>query len=242
MNKLKSKRGFTLTELMVVCLGAAMVAVMLFSGVASVKRESARNSCVNNLKQVGVAFRVWEGDNNDKYPMAVSTASGGAKENVWSALNTSFEPQYGVTNVFTAMTNELSTTRQLACPADAGRTAIGYWTNANFQANISYFVGGDAADNYPQMILTGDRNIGTTIAPGVAATITNTSSSYANAALSMVPGKYPAWTATDLHQRAGNIGLADGSVEQVTISGLQVALQNTTNGGASSTPAYNFPN
>jgi type II secretory pathway pseudopilin PulG len=25
--------------------------------------------CVNNLKQVGLAYRLWEGDNNDKYPM-----------------------------------------------------------------------------------------------------------------------------------------------------------------------------
>ena len=35
---------------------------------------------------------------------------------------------------------------------------------------------------------------------------------------------------TDLHQKAGNIGLADGGAQQVTISGLQTALQNATNG------------
>jgi hypothetical protein len=42
------------------------------------KRQKIR--CVNDLKQVGIAFRLWEGDNNDKYPMAVSVTNGGAME------------------------------------------------------------------------------------------------------------------------------------------------------------------
>jgi hypothetical protein len=50
------------------------------------------------------------------------------------------------------------------------------------------------------------------------------------------------WTASDLHQKAGNLGIADGSVQQVTVSGLQQALVNATNGASTQFPLYNFPN
>jgi hypothetical protein len=49
------------------------------------------------------------------------------------------------------------------------------------------------------------------------------------------------WTQNDLHQKVGNLGIADGSVQQVTSSGLQTALQNATNGTASDNPIYNVP-
>lgn len=250
MKHRKLEQGFTLAELSVVCLATVMVAAMVLSGLVSMGRHSQRDDCVNNLKQVGLAFRVWEGDNSDNYPMAVSTANGGAEENVWSLLTSgaATPTEYGVTNVFLCMSNELSTPKLLACPADAGRSALSYWTNATFQYNVSYFVCGDAADDYPQMILTGDRNVGPSQPTGVStgpAIITNVSSSYINAT-SMAWNK-TAWTATDLHQKAGNIGLADGSVQQVTISGLQAALHNATNGvtalsGGIYSPPYNFPN
>jgi len=37
-------------------------------------------TCVNNLKQIGLAFRIWEGDHGDQYPFNVSTNAGGALE------------------------------------------------------------------------------------------------------------------------------------------------------------------
>jgi prepilin-type processing-associated H-X9-DG protein len=44
-----------------------------------------------------------------------------------------------------------------------------------------------------------------------------------------------------MHLRAGNIGMADGSAQQVTISGLQNALGTATNGAPANHPWYNFP-
>jgi len=38
-----------------------------------------------------------------------------------------------------------------------------------------------------------------------------------------------AWTANDLHQKTGNLLLADGSVQSCTVSGLKVYLNNATN-------------
>src|SRR5271156_207608 len=75
-----SSRGFTLIELLVVIAIIAILAAMLLPALAAAKRKAQRINCVNNLKEMGLAFRVWEGDNSDHYPMAVSTASGGAME------------------------------------------------------------------------------------------------------------------------------------------------------------------
>ncbi len=265
MKQQKKKLAFTLMELLVVIAIIAILAAMLLPALAAAKRKAQRISCVNNLKQVGLAFRVWEGDNGDKYPMNVHTSSGGALENTWSAQETAgpivpvatpstYLPaaQYYFMNVFMVMSNELSTPKVLDCPSDAGKGQLNVftWTNAplGFAGYESYFVCGDAAEDYPQMILTGDRNVGTVTAgagQNTPALNTNVTSSLA-AARSLTPGTgistIGSWTATDLHQKAGNIGLADGSAQQVTISGLQSALVNATNGSSSSAPCYNFPN
>ena len=41
---------------------------MLLPALAAAKKKAQKINCINNLKQVGLAFRIWEGDNGDKYP------------------------------------------------------------------------------------------------------------------------------------------------------------------------------
>jgi prepilin-type N-terminal cleavage/methylation domain-containing protein len=242
MKNTNKKKAFTLIELLVVIAIIAILAAMLLPALAAAKRKAQRISCVNNLKQDGLAFRVWAGDNGDRYPQAVPTASGGAQEHVFSAANTApaaaYVP-YCVTNIFMSMSNELSTPKVLYCPSDSAKNASVIFSN--IIGGVSYMVCGDASEDYPQMILTGDRNIGATSTTGVPAISTNING-YASGKSEWVSGTpYWAWTAVDLHQKAGNIGLADGSAQQVTISGLQSALVNATNGAPSATPCYNFP-
>ena len=236
--KQQTKKAFTLIELLVVIAIIAILAAMLLPALAAAKKKAQKISCVNNLKQVGLSFRLWEGDNGDKYPMAVSTNSGGALENCQhqGAAAAAYSP--GV--CFQCISNQLSTPKVVFCPSDSIHT--GYATNfttdlLGIPSKISYFVNGDATENDPQMVMSGDCNIGNA---ATTASSTPAGIRYTSAQTSATTSAYNqwAWTATDLHQSSGNIQLSDGSVQSVTINGLKTALVNGTNTVAA--PAYNF--
>jgi len=239
---LKQKKAFTLIELLVVIAIIAILAAMLLPALAAAKRKAQKINCVNNLKQVGLAFRIWEGDNNDRYPMAVPTAQGGAQERVWTA--TAHAGAIDIPSVFLVMSNELATPKVTWCPSDSQRSAAPNYQNGYGYTNISYFVCGDSADQYPQMLLSGDRNIA--MAPALGSASGNAMLTGGQAFIgATITGGYAAWTASDLHLKTGNLGLTDGSVQTTTVAAEQTAFINATNNytgpsGAPTTIYYNF--
>jgi prepilin-type processing-associated H-X9-DG protein len=193
---------------------------------------------------MAISFRIWEGDHGDKYPMALSTLSGGAQEQIYTVANSTEPTQtgYGLTNVFCVMSNELSTPKLVYCPSDGTRKATTNFMALRFNnQNMSYFICGDAQEQYPQMILVGDRNIGTVATVNTAANITNVLGQQWTGNPGTADSMYWAWSSADLHLKQGNIGLADGHADQPSVSQLQVALGNATNGASTTTPWYNFP-
>ena len=198
----RKKDGFTLVGLLVIIAVLAILAAMLLPALASAKRKAQRINCVNNLKQCGLAFRIWAGDNNDKYPMSVPDSQGGTME---------FNSGADTFRHFQAMSNELVVAKILICPADT-RVAARNFDHLKNQ-NVSYFVGLDASDEFPQRFLDGDRNITSDNEPE-------------NGILQLVPGQNASWTET-MHVNQGNLGLSDGSVQQFSDSDLREALQNS---------------
>lgn len=198
----KAIQGLTLIEVLVVLMILILLAAIILPSLAKAKGGS-RINCINNVKQIGLSFRVWSGDNNDKFPMQVSTNLGGSMELTLAG---------DVTATFRAMSNELSTSRVLICPGDKSRLFNNSFAELK-RESVSYFIGVDCNPSNPQSLLTGDRNVtnGTKLLNGLLELSTNNP---------------PGWT-DEIHQKKGNIGCADGSVQQLTSPDLQTAIAQT---------------
>jgi hypothetical protein len=192
--------GFTLKELLVIIAVTIFLMRLSFATAAKAKARKQRITCTNNLKQTGLSFRMFANDNGGAFPKEVSTNEGGSKEYV--TMPDAF-PHWR------ALSNELSTPMFLICPADNRKPADSFAVLSN--VNVSYFIGLDALETFPQMVLAGDRNLMTNGAPvggGLLILTTNVT---------------VGWTAA-MHNGPGNVVLGDGSVQQMIVSRLQQQL------------------
>ena len=145
-------RGMTMIDAMVV-LGILMaLAAMLIPPMTGRKCKATRISCVNNLKQMGTAFRIWANDNGDQNPWEVSTNAVGSKE---FALTDEAFPH------LQAMSNELGQSPKVViCQADTAREAALDFAHFG-DSNVSYFLGLSvtSTNDNPSLFLSGDRNL-----------------------------------------------------------------------------------
>jgi prepilin-type processing-associated H-X9-DG protein len=201
---MKASAAFSLLDLLIALVCLVVASTFILPQIARPRGCSARMNCVNNLKQIGLSFRCWALDNNDQYPMRTSVTNEGCMEMPLSRM---------LYRSFAAISNELSTPKLLVCPEDSSRSMADSF-DALTARNVSYFLGMDASDTNANMFLAGDDNIlihDLAAKPGLLNLTTNS-----RIALSQAR-----------HRSQGNIGLADGSVLQVSSGRLAEALRNT---------------
>jgi prepilin-type N-terminal cleavage/methylation domain-containing protein len=65
-----SGHGFTLVELLVVIAVIAILASLLLPALSGAKERAHDATCINNLHQIGIGMRMYQDDNQSRYPAA----------------------------------------------------------------------------------------------------------------------------------------------------------------------------
>jgi len=74
----RTNKGFTLIELLVVIAIIAILAAMLLPALARAKQKALGVQCMNNQRQLALAWRMYAEDNNDRLVLASDDGSGNA--------------------------------------------------------------------------------------------------------------------------------------------------------------------
>ena len=123
----KSGSAFTLIELLVVIAIIALLAALLLPTLAAAKLRANRIKCASNLKQLGVGFVLFAGDNADTFPAAACDGADNSQYTWDTALHPYIggNPNLSQAQADSGAVDQTLTPPILRCPSDIGPDS--YW-------------------------------------------------------------------------------------------------------------------
>jgi prepilin-type N-terminal cleavage/methylation domain-containing protein/prepilin-type processing-associated H-X9-DG protein len=119
MRRQNQLKAFTLVELLTVIAIIAVLAALLFPVFATARGKAREISCVSNLRQVGMAFKMYAQDYDEFYPWAVDPTDKYTPE-IWSGFP-DFQAQIpNMPFIHECLQNYIKSQDLFRCPADYG--------------------------------------------------------------------------------------------------------------------------